>query len=228
MKTSGIYKIQSILKPKRCYIGSAVDITDRWRCHLRDLRKNKHHSGKLQNHYNVYGESDLQFIVLLGCDKEDLIKTEQYFIDSYKPYFNICAIAGSRIGTKASKETRLKLSISHKGKKLPKEQCDAMSKRLKGKPRPEGFMKKLHDFNRGKKRSKETCEKISKVQQGIKKSIESNNKRSNSLKGNKNAKGNKNMEGKKQSLDSILRIKESLFLGQYIKEMEETKNKKIA
>ncbi len=73
MKLSGIYQIQSKIKPERCYIGSAIHISNRWTKHLSELRLNRHHSRKLQLHYNKYGESDLQFSVLLGCEKEDLL-----------------------------------------------------------------------------------------------------------------------------------------------------------
>jgi group I intron endonuclease len=87
----------------------------RWGKHLFQLRKGLHHSLKLQRHYNKYGESDLQFSILLGCDKENLIKIEQYFLDSYNPYFNNCKIAGSQLGRKASVDTIRKLSEKHKG-----------------------------------------------------------------------------------------------------------------
>lgn len=118
MKISGIYKIQSIIKPERVYIGSAVWIAHRWDQHLSDLRKNKRKNSKLQNHFNKYGEADLQFSILLGCDKEDLLKTEQYFIDSYKPWFNICPVAGSQFGRhwKLSKEDNERKSKIQKGK----------------------------------------------------------------------------------------------------------------
>jgi len=114
MKISGIYKIQSQIKPERIYIGSAIDINHRWKMHINDLRKNKHGSIKLQRHFSKYGEVDLQFSILLGCDKEDLIKTEQYFIDSYNPFFNICKTAGSWLGHRHSAESRKKQSDSHK------------------------------------------------------------------------------------------------------------------
>jgi group I intron endonuclease len=134
MKKIGVYKIQSIINTKRCYIGSAVNINDRWRCHLKNLRIDKHHSIKLQNHYNKYGEEDLQFTILLCCDKEDLIKIEQYFIDTYNPWFNCSPTAGNclgvkhseeykekirkiRIGTKATIDTKNKLSDQRKGEK---------------------------------------------------------------------------------------------------------------
>lgn len=111
MKMSGIYLIQSKAKSDRKYIGSSDDIWRRHGRHLRDLRKHKHHSIKLQNHFNKYGESDLQFSLLLGCNTTDLIKIEQYFIDSYNPYFNICKNAGSSLGCKQSKETKQKMHI---------------------------------------------------------------------------------------------------------------------
>ena len=121
MRTSAIYKIQSNIKPGRIYIGSAIDVQIRWSVHLYYLRKNKHHSKKLQRHYNKYGEADLRFSILLGCEKEDLIKTEQYFLDSYRPYFNECPFAGSPLGHKHSEETKRKMSETNKGRKISEE-----------------------------------------------------------------------------------------------------------
>lgn len=151
MKISGVYRIESKLKPERCYIGSAVNITHRWQLHLQSLQRNKHHSQKLQRHFNKYSEFDLSFSVLLGCEKEDLLKTEQYFIDSYNPYFNNCKIAGSvlgchwklskeicerqsirRMGHAISKETRNKIGIANKNKIHSKEQNENHNKKIKG------------------------------------------------------------------------------------------------
>lgn len=106
---SGIYQIQSICKPERIYVGSTVNITNRWNNHIKTLRINKHKNSKLQNHYNKYGESDLQFSVLLGCEKEELIKNEQFFIDSYNPFFNILMVAGSSLGYRHTEETLIKM-----------------------------------------------------------------------------------------------------------------------
>ena len=109
MKISAIYQIQSFIEPEKIYIGSAINIENRWRCHLSDLIRNKHHSSKLQNHYNKYGKTDLEFSVLLECDKESLIANEQNFIDILNPYFNISKKAGSRLGTNQSPETKDKI-----------------------------------------------------------------------------------------------------------------------
>lgn len=116
-KLSGIYKIESKYKHEKFYIGSSINIYVRWKVHISELRRNVHRNSKLQNHFNKYGESDLLFSILLICDEEDLIKTEQYFINFTNPFFNICKTAGSCLGVKASEETRRKLSKSLKGRK---------------------------------------------------------------------------------------------------------------
>jgi group I intron endonuclease len=162
MKISGIYKIESRIKPERIYIGSSVNISKRWCYHKEDLCKNKHHSKKLQRHYNKYGKEDLIFSVIIGCEKEDLIHTEQFFIDSYLPYFNNNIKANSRLGIKASLESKLKMSIS--AKKRGYSQIAIL---------------KMAEANRGKKggmhglcHSEETKQKMSKIAKGKRKSIE--------------------------------------------------------
>ena len=166
MKISGIYQIQSTKIPTKSYIGSAFNISKRWYMHLNLLRKNTHPNPKLQNHFNKYGEADFQFSILLGCPKEDLIKTEQYFIDSYNPYFNICKTAGSQFGLKRSIETKIKISTSKKGKPT---------------------------WNKGKKGiySDETLRNMSESHIGRTQSEEWKIKISNSMKGKQNCLGNK-------------------------------------
>jgi group I intron endonuclease len=139
MGQSGIYQIQSKIKPERIYIGSAIDISKRWKQHLTALKKNKHINKKLQNHLNKYGEHDFQFSILLGCDKDDLIKIEQYFLDTYRTYFNTCKIAGSTMGIKFSLETRKKLSKVkrgqvpwNKGKHLSEKHKEGIAKSQQG------------------------------------------------------------------------------------------------
>lgn len=116
IKESGIYKIQSKIKPERIYIGSAINLNNRKRTHFSALRRNKHYSKKLQSHYNKYGDNDLVFSVLLTCAKEDLIKHEQFFIDAYNPWFNCSKTAGSPLGVKHSKEECKRRSEFLKGK----------------------------------------------------------------------------------------------------------------
>jgi len=181
---SGIYKIQSRIKTERIYIGSAVNIQKRWSYHKEDLRKNKHTNKRLQNHFNKYSESDLQFSILLGCEKEELLKHEQFFIDSLNPYFNICKTAGNKLGVKASIETIEKLRISHLGKssglgtKRSEETKIKMSEMRKGrkrKPHSEETkikMRQNHKGMSGRKLSEDHKKKISIAGKGKKMSPE--------------------------------------------------------
>lgn len=207
MIISGIYKIQSQIKPQRIYIGSSVNINNRRYQHLSDLKNNHHTSKKLQRHYNKYGKDDLLFSIILGCDKEDLIKHEQFFIDSLNPYFNSREIAENNLGHKWSDESRNKLSqslkkrfsdpkeiekisMAHKGKKLTEEQKEKIGKKSKGRTHSLITREKLRIANIGRHLSEETKQKLSKhfkghsaYNKGIKLTEEQKKKISESLKG---------------------------------------------
>jgi group I intron endonuclease len=79
------------------------------------LRLGTHHNKKLQGHFNKYGESDLQFSVILECPKEHLISREQDFLDALSPWFNICKTANSWLGNTHSEKTKKKQSIARTG-----------------------------------------------------------------------------------------------------------------
>ena len=128
---SGIYQIGSYCKPNRLYIGSSVDLQRRWNVHICELRNNTHGNIKLQRHYNKYGVGDLQFSIILECKIEDLIRYEQYCLDTYCPYFNICKIAGITLGYKHSEETKIRMR-----KPKSKEHKEKLSVINRGKPRP--------------------------------------------------------------------------------------------
>jgi group I intron endonuclease len=168
---SGIYKIQSKIKPERIYIGSAVNFKNRCSVHIICLRKNKHNK-KLQSHYNEFGENDLEFSILLKCDPKKLIKNEQNFINEYKPYFNISKKAGSTLGINYSDEVKLKMSKAQKGlkhpwrKNLTEESKLKISNSLKGHKVSEETRNKLSKAKIGKPRSEETKRKISQATTG--------------------------------------------------------------
>lgn len=72
-----------------CYIGQTVGLRKRKATHLGQLRRGKHHSVYLQNAFNKYGEGAFSF-------------------EKASP---------TRAGTKASDETRRKMSLAHMGKR---------------------------------------------------------------------------------------------------------------
>ena len=127
IKTPGIYCITNTITNK-VYIGSTVNLHRRCLAHQRDLRKNQHHSPKLQAAWNKYGEASFAFTVLVECSKEHLILLEQTFIDKFEAStkgYNVFSIAGlspaknkgSKLGRKHSEETKAKMSVSGMGKK---------------------------------------------------------------------------------------------------------------
>ena len=113
-----IYKIENTIT-NDFYIGSAVNYVYRKWTHLKRLRENKHHNAILQNSWNKHGEFVFSFSIIEEIsDKEQLVKREQYWIDTLNPRYNICRIAGSPLGIKHSNEARLHMSIAQLGKSL--------------------------------------------------------------------------------------------------------------
>jgi group I intron endonuclease len=117
MNKTGIYKIQSKRYKNRIYIGSAINVNKRWNQHRNDLKNNKHHSLKLQRHFNKYGVDDLTFILIEECLKENLLIREQFYLDTTNTYFNICKIAGNCLGRTAwNKNKKMSVEFSNKMK----------------------------------------------------------------------------------------------------------------
>ena len=198
---TGIYKIESRIKPDRIYIGSAVNLKHRRETHISSLRLNKHQNNKLQHHFNKYGESDLLFTVICNCVKDELINQEQHYINLYNPYFNICRIAGSLLGTKRdliakkkmsdawknrkpmSLTTKIKISLGNKGRIKSEKEINKISKALKGKKLSDATKGKIRNAHLGRKLSIEHRSKIiksllgNKRTFGIKQSEETQNKK---------------------------------------------------
>lgn len=176
MKQPGIYQIQSKIKPERIYIGSSMLINDRWKIHLIYLRRGDHHSPKLQNHYNKYGENDLVFSIIEPCMADWLLIREQYYIDNLKPWFNISPKAGSCKGIIRSKEFSQKLSQRMKGKKYmlgktlsndAKKRISIANKgRLLGKKQSAEHINMRVQKTKGLIRTPEVREKLSKALKG--------------------------------------------------------------
>lgn len=169
MKNSGIYIIKSIQKPERFYIGSAVNMQKRRNVHFHSLNNKKHHSPKLQRHFDKYGINDLEFLVLEYCDRQLLLNKEQFYINTLSPYFNCSLTAGSRMGCRASKETKLKLSISHKNmSEEGRRNISIASKGRKHKPMTDEVKNKISLAHKGKALSVEHKTKLSESHKGLK------------------------------------------------------------
>ena len=167
-KKSGVYKIVNIVNGK-IYVGSAVDIAQRFRNHESDLEKGEHHSKYLQRSYIKYGGNNFVFEIIEFVEKLSqidieefkilLLEREQYYLDTLIPVYNSYKNAGSSLGFKHDKKFR-----------------DDVSKRMKGVKKTEEHKKKISDSNKkafsipeecffyGKSHTEETKEKMSKWQ----------------------------------------------------------------
>lgn len=56
-----------------------------------------------------YGFSNFSLEIIEFCDTEELLKREQYYLDSLKPQYNIVEIAGSTLGYKHTPESLQKM-----------------------------------------------------------------------------------------------------------------------
>jgi len=88
---SGVYAIINMGKDDpepEMYIGSAKNLSGRWSVHRSELKKNNHHSPRLQNSWNKYGPKAFWFVILTFCDVPKLREVEQYYIDLVNPVLN--------------------------------------------------------------------------------------------------------------------------------------------
>lgn len=122
-KKPGIYAIRS-KSHDRFYVGSSISLRDRKHTHSRKLLNNEHENAKLQRHLNKYGQDDLTFQILeIIDDKKLLLEREQYWIDFYKPYFNIKRKAGALYNHKW-KKTAIETRRANRQKKIDETGID--------------------------------------------------------------------------------------------------------
>ncbi len=168
--TSGVYYILNIINGKR-YIGSSVNIKQRWRAHLRELRNGIHCNSHLQRAFDKYGEAVFVFEILENTERTKCVQREQYYLDLLLPEYNLSSMAGSLLGYKHTFETRRKMSTAKKGKILSKEHRRKLSEALRGRkklPFSEEHRKNISKARRGRHLSDETRAKISVALQGRK------------------------------------------------------------
>lgn len=159
---TGIYKIINNINNK-IYIGSAININDRFLDHKQMLKRNKHHSKKLQNSVNKHGLENFIFEIIEECGKELLIEREQYWIDeldSYNNGYNSRPIASNMLNFVFSTESKEKMKKSHKGLQ------NGDKHPLYGKKHSEETKEKIRKSKIGKKLSEETKSKMSKIRKG--------------------------------------------------------------
>lgn len=173
--TSCVYVIYNAIS-KKFYVGSAVNFARRLSDHRSKLRKERHINPYLQRSWNLHGEAAFEFLILERCKAEELLQTEQFYLDLWwgtGRLFNISPVAGASMkGLKHSEATRKKLSESHKGIKrgpLSDETKRKLAAANLGKSPSAETRLKMSIANKGKNtgpRSAETIRKMSEAQKG--------------------------------------------------------------
>lgn len=110
MSRSGIYRILNNATGDY-YIGSSVNIENRWRRHKNQLKTATHGNIFLLRAWEKYGENAFSIDVLETCEpsREVLLEREQHYLDALKPTYNMLPVAGSRLGSRMSERTKEKL-----------------------------------------------------------------------------------------------------------------------
>lgn len=172
--TMGAYQVLNVITLER-YIGSTLALKKRWSQHKKDLRKGKHHSQRLQEAWDKYGETIFEFSTLERItDQQLLLSREQHFMDTLLPEYNTLKFAGSNLGYKFSAEAKARMSEARKGRKLPprtNEHKIKISEAKKGVKMSEATRSKMSKSRRRVKRgpcSESTKQRIGDAQRGVK------------------------------------------------------------
>lgn len=113
---AGVYAFQLIETGEILYIGSSVNLANRFNQHI----KNNSSNIALQRAFSKYGISAFNFLILaeytsqedtsVQDNRDALLALEQQFLEQCSPRYNILPIAGSSLGFSHSEETKGKLS----------------------------------------------------------------------------------------------------------------------
>lgn len=113
-----IYIIINVINGK-VYIGSTNNINRRFTEHKYRLNQSIHPNEHLQNAWNKYGSDSFEFKTLAVCPNDERNDCEQMFMDLYNSQNHECGYnVRDADAHSVSEETRLKMSESHKGKKM--------------------------------------------------------------------------------------------------------------
>lgn len=86
-KISGVYRIEI---GGKSYIGSSVNINQRWRQHRTNLKCGRHDNPYMQNAYNKYKEAKFELLEEMpGVTDEELREKEAYYLKLYSAEYNI-------------------------------------------------------------------------------------------------------------------------------------------
>ncbi len=103
----GIYSIMNTITEEQ-YIGSSIDIPNRFMQHQSELRRGKHHSPTLQVAWDQYSEGAFLFIIREEVlNSSDLEAIEQMYLDAEQPSYNVAPLATNAASLKPLTEAEI-------------------------------------------------------------------------------------------------------------------------
>lgn len=185
----GIYKI-TCTSNNAIYIGQSTNIEKRWKSY-KSLRCQS--QSRIYRSLKKYGISNHEFEIIEQCNKVCLTDKEKYWISHFDTFGTSRGMNLKEPGRggRLSNETKLKKSLS-----------------LKGRPLSEENKKNISIANTGKVRTKEMLFNLSKAHMGIKLKAESIAKRTASRSGYKHSESSraKTKESVKKSWEKRSRV----------------------
>ena len=190
---NGIYIIKCLVDEK-VYVGQSVQVNIRVKKHEYELRRNNHRNWHMQSAWNLYGEENFTFNVVLICEKSELDYYEKMLIYKLKstcPEYGYNHESGGNKFKTVSDISKQKMSVAHMGqtsgrlgKKATPEQLERNRQAQLGKKLSPETRLKISLGNKGKGRrpgftvSDELKEHLRKINTGKKMSEESRRKMS--------------------------------------------------
>lgn len=149
--TCGVYVITCTANGKQ-YVGSSRGIERRWRVHRWSLNRNSHYNPHLQRSWNKYGSNAFVFALVEAVPLNALITREMFWIEQFKPEYNLAIPNLELNGWTASPETLVKLSAIQKG--IPKSpetraKLSAAIKGVKRGPLSDSTRRKISEVKKG-------------------------------------------------------------------------------
>lgn len=186
---SGIYKITNLINWK-IYVGSAIDIQDRWFKHTSTLNNKCHHNKHLQAAWGKYWPKNFRFDVLEYVEIELLENREQFWMDLLRANnrnfgYNKRLNARNNLGVKYSEESKARMSAVQMGRFVSEETKEKLRNRVitdewrkniaegaKGKKHSDSARAKISAALYKRIRNPETFQKVAAKTRGMKRSLE--------------------------------------------------------
>jgi len=178
----GIFHIQS----GRVYVGSAINLQNRWRRHRWELRSNRHNNQRLQRAWIKYGAEAFEFRIIEFVSPNNLIAREQFWMDktncvNQAKGFNILPKAHSGIGFRHTPETiaRIKETKRNNPQVLSAESRRKISEAGRRRVIKDSTRAKLSASHLGFRHTQASREKMSKIHKGRAVGVNANNAKLN-------------------------------------------------